>query len=406
MILPLIFAAGAGTLELSDRVGADARLSSAAQSNSYDAVTVPTARATLRERLWALSATYSPSFIEQATDISPPLPYVLQVETLGATLQSRHATVVLTEAGSFGWQNTANLVPQLAVAGQPQTIQNIPTQITTIQTESLFTTLSGQFRPTRRWTLVLSSGYSLSGGAREVDREISPLTFQVPVTVTANYALSRVDRALVYVNGARSWTKLGPCLVATTPGAASASLPATCAPDGYFGGVSVGGQHAFSRGEFGLMSVGYGMSGERISPGLPYVLSTFPLANVSYWVEFGMEKTRTTLRFDGQAMPVMDMRSGALNYGVQGTGTLRVLFRSRAMVALAAGAMQSFASADERPTSTLFVTGTSEFPIGKYVSLNAMSSYFSQLQEGAPAVSSVSFFVGAIVRSLPFHFQI
>ncbi len=174
-MLPLVFAAEAGTLELLDRTGADVRAGSGAQGTEFDAITAATARAMLTDRRWSLLVGYSPTFSVQNTDNAPPTAYVLQAESVDFTWHDRRLSLSLEESGLYGWQNTTNLIPQPGALTQSQPIQTLPGTMTTLQRVMVSSTLTLEYHATRRWTWDLLAGYSVGGGARDVDRAVNPL---------------------------------------------------------------------------------------------------------------------------------------------------------------------------------------------------------------------------------------
>jgi hypothetical protein len=155
-----------------------------------------------------------------------------------------------------------------------------------------------------------------------------------------------------------------------------------------------------------MAGIGVGVARARLGPDQPYTTGYYPTALVSYVTAFGPRNGRMSLRFDGQIAPLVDTWTGALDYSTAATATIRSTFVSRAAVALALGALQSLGDEEERPTTTVFASGLAEYPIGKYVFLNAMATYSWQDQLGSGATSLVGFFVGATMHTLPLRFQL
>jgi hypothetical protein len=404
-MIPIVFAAEAGTLELMDRTGADVRAGPGAPT-SYDALTAATARATVRDRRWSLNVGYSPTVSVEAIEGTPATPYVLQAENVGAIWHARLLTLSLTEMGSFGWQYAANLVPQPGALTQIQPVSRLPSTLAVLEMVSVGATVGAQYVPARRWALGLIFGYTEAGGAREVDRANSPLNFGLSGTASATYAMTHLDSAFVRVFGLRAWTHSGPCLVTGATADTANGSPATCAPDADIGTAVVGDQHVFSRSSTGMLGLGLGASRARLGPDQPYSTGYYPMALASYMTAFGPRDGRMSLRLDGQIAPLIDVRTGAVEYAALGSSTLRIETSTRAGLAVAVGILQSLSNEEERPTTTAYTSGTAEYPIGKYVSLTAIASYFWQDQAGAAATSTFALFVGATMHTLPVRFPL
>jgi hypothetical protein len=181
---------------------------------------------------------------------------------------------------------------------------------------------------------------------------------------------------------------------------------ATCAPDSYLGAAYIGEQHRFSQHSTGNADVGFAIAESRLLSGDPYTTGVYPVADVGYIMDFGARAARVSLRFDLQLAPIVDQRTGAVEYAARGTGTARWLLPSRTTLAWAVGALQSLGGAEESPGSVLYTSGTVEVPMGKFFALSAMASYFLEDQEGGPTTTSVAVFVGATVHTLPVRFQL
>jgi hypothetical protein len=406
-MVPLVFAAEAGTLELSDRTGADVRAGSSAAATIFDAVTAATARATLRDRRWSVTVGYSPTLTGMAAADAPPTAYVLQAENVGAIWHDRHLTLSLLETGSYGWETTASLVPPPGTLTAPSTIPSLPSNLTTLQMVGFQSTLGGLYRPSRRWEFELVFGWMTYGGARDVDRAVIPLMYDLTTMARAGYAMTRLDRATLRVTGSRPWTHAGPCVVEGLATSTATGSATTCAPDSYVGAAYVGDRHRFSRSSEGMAEVGYAVAQSRLDSGQPYSTSTFPVADVTYVVDFGPRAARrTSLRFDGQLGPIVNLRSGVPDYSARATGTFLVALPSRKAVSLGFGALQTIYSPEERPFTIFYTSAIAEVPVGKFVGLSATAAYYLENQAGAPTTTSVALFLGATFHTLPLRFQL
>ncbi len=113
-----------------------------------------------------------------------------------------------------------------------------------------------------------------------------------------------------------------------------------------------------------------------------------------------------SFRLDGVLGPMIDFRSGALDYTARATGTLRATLPARSQLSLALGVLQSFGDIEERPTSTGYTSAMAEVPLGKFVDLDATAAYYLQKQIGIDATSSVAIFLGVTVHTLPLRFEL
>src|SRR5580658_4965275 len=202
----------AATLTLSDRT--ETRLRDPGDTPtapSVDIATMPEARLSLASSRSNFALAYTPRLT--LWDVNDVGLRPLWLDAGSARLESRYGrtTLSLAQEASYGSMSFADLTFAPGPEGAPPHVDVVPTS-KIIEFESTSTTL-GSRTETRRWEVVSSVGYQLSGGADDASRLIIPLQKGPLAEAMAAFAASPVDHFATTLTGSETAFSSGPEII-------------------------------------------------------------------------------------------------------------------------------------------------------------------------------------------------
>jgi hypothetical protein len=399
MIAALALIADLRTLQLVDWTEARVRADSG-QNVAFDLTTSPTATMAIRGHTWELVLTEAPFFALPDLEASVS-PTILETATLELGWHSRDVQVSLSESGSYGSENTANLRVPVAQAGMAQQVVN-GVQAQTLYYASSLTNLAMSYSPSRRWRYSLRGSYFAYGGVREIDRQTIAFQHGEAAEASVAYGFSRRDATFLQLDGTRSETNTGPCFTDLT-----GVTGTTCAPDSYIGTALVGLRHALSPVSDASVGVGAGVVRARLGPQYLYETTYYPQASATYEYRLTLEHRRTVARVDAELTPTIDVRDGAVDDRAQLTGTMTWL-SGRLTLSGAFGGARSVGVSMVEPSTVVFASVRADQRLDRHFVLSFGLSYFWQSQDnptgGESVISSAMASLAITASTLPWRF--
>jgi hypothetical protein len=395
MIAALALAADLRTLTLSDWSEARVR-GDTGQPIAFDLTTAPNATLALATPRWHLSLAYQPYLGVTDLESTSPGAIYLNTASLNVGWHNRTVALGLTETGSYGIQNTSQLLIQAPAAGMQQTVSSgVP--ISNIEYAGSITNATLVYTPSPYWQLALRGGFFANGGVRAVDQQSIAFQHGPTAEVTLTHTVSREDAVFFRANGVRTETVPAPCfgLEGITTG--------DCQPDSYIGTAVAGLRRAFSPTTVGSFGVGAGVIRARIGPQFLYQTTPFPVVTASYEYTFIRDEHRVVFRADANVSPFIDTRDGAVDDRAQLTGTGTWTLGKLSLTG-SFGAATTLVVVEIEPSTILFATSRLDDHLTKNLMVSFGLSYFWESQEGADVISSAIASLSMTVTTLPWRF--
>jgi hypothetical protein len=442
MIATTVLAAQyAGTFDLFDTTKVDTRATSPPPIIdaprlekvvlAMDVSTAPTVRIHLSDRRLECTLSYAPTVT--AADVELGLaPLVLHTGFGTVAWQDRRFRVTLSEAGAYGQLNSALLYQpptlpgqptvagQPAVPGPPNVVQAAPAP-TTIAFASSSTDANISVRSSRRTTVVVSGGYSLSGGTSAYARTVLPQQEGPRGSVSVGYMLSRTDNVTTVVS-VQDATTSGACPpLATSPG--QAPTP----PSTQFSGVLNAGLDEATQSPFCVTRAGVAQVLEtlrhRISPTLSLSLGAGVSAALMQAPDLGEElviqpagtvtlidglgrNDTSTLTLSANVTPFVDSRTGLVDDRAGTTATLVDQLTPTLTFRFTASALQSIPFPATYPYPITMLTGGIEARtrVDRQLDYSLGVQTLWQNQTGYGTLASTIGYVSVTARAPTLHF--
>ena len=338
MLPALLLAADlAGTFAVSDRTELRMRApGTPPETASVDAETALDAEVTLASKRWAASRAYTPRFT--LWDLGDPAfsPTELQAGRAHLEWKAKHARLWVDETASYGSAGFASssLAPGMSLTppmeGKLPQVEGIPTA-PYIDYMSSNTTLASHV-DLRRWTLDMSVGYQLAGGASAAARALLPLQSGPFAEVTADYAAGRREHVVTKLTGSE--------------------LTFSSGPESILVELDEGWRHLWTRLVETRLSVGVAEARQSASPGAAAGFATYPVVEATF-ARHGVADS-LDVAAEGRLGPVVNRLDGLVEQRVQGTLTATHRHR-RLTTRLFASAAQTVPG-DEQNATSLFAS--------------------------------------------------
>jgi hypothetical protein len=363
-----------------------------------DLLTQPEVNLRATSRRWRLTLSYSASIV--APDIKTGFtPQVVQIGAASASWHDRRWSLLLSEDGSYGVQNSAFLLPtQATLPGQPpvQTAAPPPTNILFASSHTMGTVVD---RVDRRTTLTLTAEYTRSGGLDSASQAVLPLHYGPGASATVDYLASRIDHLVTAATAQRfDFTQ------ATCPAPAGQTTTQLCQIGGELAQVEETWRHAFSRTATAAIGVGAAATGTRLNPGDAYGVTVRPVADASYRELFGAHVAPSTFTVFARLAPLFDPLTGAILNAVQGEASVLHPVTRAASLRFAAGAFQNVPPSAAAATSSFRGEVSLEYVLGPQAVFSMGERGFWQDRNGSAAFVSAFGFVAVTVRERTLHF--
>lgn len=265
-------------------------------------------------------------------------PALLNGLLASAEWRTGHATILVSEVGSYGERAIASLgtltTPGTPVQTPPngQTAANaqlVPTVEQFLYVSSL-TNVSSALT-LKHWVLTGMVGYQLSGGADASAQQDLPFQYGPTAEAIADFRATRRDHLITDVSALQA-TFSAP---AGLPSPAPTTLPPKPWPlwstaGGYLPGTGTElalveeqekWKHAWTRATDTIVSAGMTEARSRDAAFAPYVFSTYPMVEASFEQRFGRGKAGTSLIIDARLAPLVNQLTGIIDERVQASVT-------------------------------------------------------------------------------------
>lgn len=402
LALAVVFAQHAGTLDLADRTEARAR-SAPGQTAAADLATTPSARLAGRSRHWDESIRYAPTFTlrELQRGLNPE---ILQDAGVAVAWHGRRVRLGVSQDGTYGLQNFSYLGPAAATSGAAPAPGTTPIQLLTAPRSVTYgssrTALRTDLLVTRRLSMFATVGYDLSGGLTADARTVIPFQRGPRAEMEAEQRITLVDSLATHVAASESDFAVGPCLsdvvaskaIGASTGTINPSTPtgtlASCAPQIGIARASERWRRRLSR--FSEIGVGAGLSVTRArrDPANAFTVTPYPLGEAHYQRTEGVGGRRTVLRLDAQLLPLVDVRSGTLDYRVQGSAAYSIDIE-RVVVSSLLGFGQTIDATRIRPATVLRGEVELDYRVTRQLTTGCAVRYVWQTQPPYDALSAV-----------------
>lgn len=324
----LIAADLAGTLAVEDRTEARVRAPGTdTAAASFDLETTPALRLSLASRRTRFTLSYAPRLT--LWDVGTPdlRPTLLNAGAARLEWQGARTLLSIQQSGSYGGVSFASVPLSPGENGALPRPQVIPTR-QLIQFASSTTTLASRLT-LRRWTLDMTIGYELSGGAGAASRAFLPFQGGPGGRMTAGYDASRRDRLETSVSGSEA---------SFSTGAQSVVVQ-----------VDEVYRHLLSRLTEARLSIGVSEARTRTSPTAAYAFGTYPVAEAVI-DHHPNHDGHTDVRVGVKLGPVVNRLIGLVDQRVEGSLVLTHRHRRLDTHVFASGS-QSIPANDVNATS-------------------------------------------------------
>jgi hypothetical protein len=366
MFTPVALAADyAGTIQVSDRAEVRVRVTQTQTApgapaqppqSGFDADDQAVVVVSADNREWRFSAAYSPQLTLQNVQegISPQNePLLLQSATGVAAWHARETRLSLSEAVTYGHFNSAYLfqagatsatgspgmiaTPTTPVGGASTPAQTqLAPQPTNVYYGSTATTLSLSQTLDRHSLVFVDAGYSAGGGLDPNSRLVDPLAYGPHGDASFSYALSRSLRTVTGAHAEVTAFTASQCF--STSGQATAEL---CRPEDQIVTVSQGLRDSLSPLTSLSVDAGAAYTRFRTDTGAPFQVTVYPVASAALTEQLG-PLGHQTLMLAVTAAPLADLRTGHIDYAVQGSVTLIDRLNPTVTVSVDAAGGQTF----------------------------------------------------------------
>jgi hypothetical protein len=366
MIVPVVLADYAATLDVSDR--SEARLRSTQQLSAapgatvaqsvvlgLDLMTTPRVVLHLSDRVWDWTLSYTPSVL--APDLELGLqPLVYQNASATVAWHDRLARVMVGQDAGYGQQNSGYLVPPQASPGQPTTPTVLqPTAApVTLNYGSAHTYVLGSLRLGRRSIVSAGVDYLLSGGIDDASRAVTPLSYGPRASATFSYTLSRVDTLLTTGSFQHTDFTATTCVL---PAGETPPPSGMCTPRVSLGLAEETFSHRWSRVVSMTVGAGAAAEGVQSTSEFPVSFSLAPLADASVAMRFGHEGTGE-LRLTAHLGPFVNILNGVVDESL--LGEVSLLYPLSGRVALRCKVMGGQTIPSTAPAAATLVSGDLE----------------------------------------------
>jgi hypothetical protein len=397
----------AATLDVSNRTEVRARGTQGAPppNPSFDLVDTPLARLRASNRRLELTAGYSIMALlpDVETGVSPQL---LQAGDVGVAWHDRRVTIRLTEAGQYGYQNSAYLLGGGPPAPAPPSTTPVVTPIgggvqslpapATIQFGSSRTALSTQLVLSRRWNAGMTIDYGVQGGLDAASRAYLPFVHGPRAEASTDYSLTRLDAVTTRVAGLRGDASAGPC------SSAIVTLPpnSTCSPTVEEGQVEESWTHKLTRTSDLSAGAGAALVHERLRPQDAFLDKLYPLARAAFTDTVGVEPDQRRVRVEALLAPVLDVRTGILDERAQATVSMKMPLPPKLVFDGSLMATHSVASSLVAPVTYVQAFLEAEYLLSKTVGVGGGARYVWEYQQGSGTFSGEMVF-GQVTLRVP-----
>jgi hypothetical protein len=210
MLAPFLLALDlAGAVDVSDRTELRVRAPGTNAAASVDVETDLTARLSLRSRRWTYTLEYAPTLTLWDLSAGPAVePAFFNAGDARVQWQGRSALVSLEENAGYGLVDFASTPVVPGTEGQPPSVTLIP-GLSLLPFMSSTTTLTSRLT-LPRWTVDISAGYQLAGGATEDAQALLPLSTGPFGEARVDYAALRRDHVFVTLSASDTAFSSGP----------------------------------------------------------------------------------------------------------------------------------------------------------------------------------------------------
>jgi hypothetical protein len=365
MFTPVALAADyAGTIQVSDRAEVRVRVTQTQTApgapaqppqSGFDLDDTAVLAVSADNREWKFTAAYSPQLTLQNVQAgfgAQNEPLVLQTATGVAAWHARETRLALSEAVTYGHYNSAYLFQAGATSatGSPGQIQTMtpvggastPTQTqlapqpTNVYYGSTATTLTLSQSLGRRSVVYADGGYTAGGGLDPNSRLVEPLAYGPHGDAGFSYALSRSLRTVTGAHAEVTSFTASQCF--STTGQPTAEL---CRPEDQIVTLSQGLRDSLTRSTALSVDAGAAYTRFRTDAGAPFTVTVYPVANATLTEQLG-PLGHQTLMLAVTAAPLADLRTGHIDYAVQGSVTLVDRLNPTVTVSVDAAGGQTF----------------------------------------------------------------
>lgn len=372
MFTPVVLAADyAGTIQVSDR--ADVRVRATQTQGGVGAQQTQTgmdlddqALVVLNadDRRWRFTLAYSPVItLENVQDgvNAQNEPQLLQTATGLAAWHSRATRLTLSEAVTYGHFNSAyqfqpgatsattspgQIPPPMTTTGGSATGAPTQTQLQPVPTDVYFgstqTTLTLSQSIGQRSLVTIGGGYFAGGGLDETSRLVDPLAYGPRADASFSYVLSPTLRTVTSAHAEMTDFTASQCY--TTDGLLIVGQ-AECRPESELATVAQGLRDSLTRSTTLSFDAGVSFTQFQVDANAPAVPQVFPAGDATLMHQFGERKLETLIVAVSGA-PIVDVRTGHISYGVQGTVTWVHRLSPRVTIAVDAAGVQTFPTGD------------------------------------------------------------
>jgi hypothetical protein len=352
MLTPVVLADYADTIQLTDRLDVRAR----STNTQTPQVNVPGQQTTApiamdlanqaavilhaTNRSWTFALVYSPVVTLQDVETgigTQPLntPQLLQTASGLAAWQRRSTRLSLTQSLSYGTFNSqylfqAGTPSATSSPGQvPPLMPNAPPAAATttqlapppqnVKFGSTSTSVGLAEGIGRRASASIGGGYTAAGGLDESSRLILPLGYGPRADASFTYGVSRSVSATTHAHAELTDFTASQCYADDgTP------LPSdiSCHPKNELGLIGERLSDSLTRSTQVSVDGGVAVTRFRTDTALPLQTQVYPEGQATLSHRFGPRLGQQTLLTSVQAAPVLDLRTGRILYGVQGSVTL------------------------------------------------------------------------------------
>jgi hypothetical protein len=417
MLTAVLVAQLAGIVDLSDTSRLDARFTYPLPITpdgkgqiliGADFATSPIARLILKNRRFAFTASYAPTFTAPDFEI-PVAPELFQTLSTSAVWRDRHVTTTLLETASYGQFNASYLYanPQ-ATSGTgttPPIMGMPPPGVTTAATTETIRNLGTEtdaivsVRTDHRFTMTLFGGYLVRGGPDSDSQAVSPQQYGPLGTLTLAYRTSPHDTVSTVLSGQGLETYGGCPPQVNGPAQPLSATTPFCREAAVLGILQETFQHVISpRVRF---SIGAGASADLETPlgtepvqsVVPHEVAILPYGLATFAYRFDTENNLTCT---AQFGPTVDVRTGLVDPRAQLTVTLTKVVRGGLTVAVTGSGAKSVPVAGPDPYAVTFLNGLAETRVllNRQVTLLAGLSAIWETQGGYGSFGSVLGYVG------------
>lgn len=376
-LLAALILAAAGTLEVSERTELRIRDGSDRETAGVELEAAPTAVFGLRTRTDELSLTYAPRFVVRDVDLRPVFE-ALHGLSLAASTRDRRTVLSAFADASYGTTTTTALALATPTDTEAAAAQSIPDGGTIAYAASRVG-LGVTHAASRRLALRGSVEEQVSGGANDVGRALIPQQTGPRLTLGADLALTRSDRASTAFEGSYA-------AFSTEAEAAVAQLEETY-------------RRTWSRRTATSLGVGLAGSWSRPSEGGPEARGLYPTARAALTWRAPSELLEANLSL--AVSPVIDRLEGSVDERLYGTLAAAWRLTSSAGVRAQVAAAQSLPWTD--PESVSLGAGEAAFWLRWSPRARTELGTQGALQSGQDRLSWV-LFVATTFTMQPAHF--